>query len=162
MDPESTPTSTGLQGRAIAGVMNDGSGAAHILVLAAVSDGKRLAPMLIEFATQGGLTHLGELAPASDSINSSREREAGELRGTLMVRASGADSLAPACRLLPAVSRPLAPARGRPLGAVEGPTSVRRRIPRREDVVHAPRVIGMRAAVAREDAAVAADQEVGG
>ena len=66
--PESTPTSGGLDGRAVAGVMYDGSGAAHILVLAAVSDGKRLAPMLIEFATQDSLTHLGDLAPASDSI----------------------------------------------------------------------------------------------
>jgi hypothetical protein len=65
---ESTPTSTGLDGRAVAGVMNDGKGGAHILVLAAVSDGKHLAPMLIEFATQDSLTHLGDLAPASDTI----------------------------------------------------------------------------------------------
>jgi hypothetical protein len=65
---ESTPTSTGLDGRAVAGVMNDGNGRAHILVLAAVSDGKHLAPMLIEFATQESLTHLGDLAPASDTI----------------------------------------------------------------------------------------------
>jgi len=65
---DSTPTATGLDGRAVAGVMIDGSGAAHILVLAAVSDGKRLAPMLIEFATQDSLTRLGDLAPASDSI----------------------------------------------------------------------------------------------
>ncbi len=67
-DPAATPTSTGLAGRAVAGAMIDSSGATHILVLAAVSDGKRLAPMLIEFATQDSLTHLGDLAPASDSI----------------------------------------------------------------------------------------------
>jgi len=77
---ESTPTSTGLDGRAVAGVMNDGSGGAHILVLAAVSDGKRLAPMLIEFATQDSLTRLGDLAPASDSIklvaNSAKPKKA--------------------------------------------------------------------------------------
>lgn len=66
--PESSPTTSGLDGRAVAGVMNDGSGAAHILVLAVVTDGKRLAPMLIEFATKESLTHLGDLAPASESI----------------------------------------------------------------------------------------------
>jgi hypothetical protein len=65
---DSTPTATGLQGRVVAGVMNDGSGAVHILMLAAVADGKRIAPMLIEFATQDSLTHVGDLVPASESI----------------------------------------------------------------------------------------------
>jgi hypothetical protein len=67
-DPESTPTSAGLEGRVAAGVMTDGNGVTHILLLAAVSDGKRLAPMLIEFATEDSLSRLGDLAPASESI----------------------------------------------------------------------------------------------
>ena len=67
-DAESSPTASALDGRVVAGVMNDGSGATHILVLAAVSDGKRVAPMLLEFATQDSLAHLGDLTAASDSI----------------------------------------------------------------------------------------------
>jgi hypothetical protein len=67
-DAEATPTTSGLDGRVVAGVMNDNSGATRLLVLGAVSDGKRIAPMLIEFKTQDSLTRLGDLAPASDSI----------------------------------------------------------------------------------------------
>jgi len=65
---DDTPTRTGLQGRAGAGVMIDANGGVHILLLAAVSDGKRVAPMLIEFASEDALRRLNDLAPASDSI----------------------------------------------------------------------------------------------
>lgn len=67
-DPEASPTKSGLDGRAVAGLMNDGSGATHIFMLIGISNGKRVAPMLIEFASQDSLAHVGDLQPASDSI----------------------------------------------------------------------------------------------
>lgn len=113
--PESTPTATGLQGRAIAGVMNDGSGAAHILVLAAVADGTRLAPMLIEFATQDSLTHLGDLAPASDSIKlvagSAKPKKAFARGGWRYPISGAAPSAAPAVATATPPAAAAAPAR---------------------------------------------------
>lgn len=67
-DPEVQATASGLNARMVAGVMNDANGATHILMLASISDGKRVAPMLIEFASQDSLDHVGDLQAASDTI----------------------------------------------------------------------------------------------
>lgn len=67
-DPDDTPTKTGLQGRAGVGILVDARGGAHILILAVVSDGKRVAPMLIEFASQDSLRRADLLTQATDSI----------------------------------------------------------------------------------------------
>jgi hypothetical protein len=67
-DPEGQATASGLDARMVAGVMSDAKGTTHILMLASISDGKRVAPTLIEFASQDSLSHVGDLQAASDSI----------------------------------------------------------------------------------------------
>jgi hypothetical protein len=110
--PESSPTATGLDGRVVAGMMNDGTGATHILVLAAVSDGKRLAPMLIEFATPDSLTHLGDLVPASETIEfvaKSPKPAKAFARGGWRYPMSGAAPAAAPSALAVAATAPTAP-----------------------------------------------------
>lgn len=66
--PEGQATAAGLDARMVAGVMNDAKGTTHILMLASLSDGKRVAPTLIEFATQDSLDRVADLQAAADSI----------------------------------------------------------------------------------------------
>jgi len=67
-EPEGQATASGLTARMVAGVMNDAKGATHILMLATISDGKRVVPTLIEFASQDALNHVGDLQASSDTI----------------------------------------------------------------------------------------------
>jgi hypothetical protein len=67
-EPEGQATASGLTASMVAGVMSDASGATHLLMLAAIGDGKRVAPMLIEFASQDALNHVGDLQASSDTI----------------------------------------------------------------------------------------------
>ena len=114
-DPEASPTKGGLDGRVVAGLMTDGNGAMHILVFAAVSDGKSLVPMLIEFASQDSLAHLGDLTPASDSIKlvaKSAKPKQPFARGGWRYPISGAaaSAPAPAVAAAPTPAAPAAPA----------------------------------------------------
>lgn len=66
--PDELSTTSGLAGRAGAGVMVDASGKKHILLLAAFSDGKRVSPMLLEFASEASLGRATDVIAAAATI----------------------------------------------------------------------------------------------
>jgi hypothetical protein len=99
-DPEGQALASGLDARMVAGVMNDAKGATHILMLASISDGKRVAPMLIEFASQDSLNRVGDLQASSDTIKlvakSSKPKKAFASGGWRYPISGAAPSAAPA------------------------------------------------------------------
>ena len=109
-EPESQAVA-GLSARMVAGVMNDATGAAHILMLTSISDGKRIAPMLIEFASQESLNNVADLQTASDSIKlvaKSNKPKKAFAKGGWRYPISG--TVPPAAPAVASVPAPVAPA----------------------------------------------------
>ncbi|MHB8877615.1 MAG: hypothetical protein ACYC8T_28320 [Myxococcaceae bacterium] len=66
--PLDTETQSGLAERAGGAVMFEAQGARHILILAAISDGQRVVPTLVEFANEAAFARAPEINPPSDTI----------------------------------------------------------------------------------------------
>lgn len=67
-DPLDTETRSGLAERARGALMFDAKGTRHILIVAGISDGQRVVPILVEFADEAAFARAPEVNPPTGSL----------------------------------------------------------------------------------------------